>query len=174
VKIKKSTVKALRFLAVCLLIMYLMYGHKYRVTYNSGESMHPTYSDGEWIYVQKRKSLPQNWTPSQLDVIVVRADGDDLIKRVIGVAGDTIAIQHGRIVLNGQVLKDSFANQNITYWIESEEERSKKPRHEWLFFNTDTQEDVIPEGFVWVIGDNRHLSWYGMVEIKKIKGLVIF
>ena len=36
------------------------------------------------------------------------------------------------------------------------------------------KEVKIPEGFAWVIGDNRNLSWYGMVEIKNIKGLVIF
>jgi len=174
VKIKESTYKALRFLALCLVVMYLMFGYKYKVTYNLGESMQPTYSDGEWIYVQKRGHLPKHWTPSQLDVIIVKADGDDLVKRVIGVAGDTITIQHGRIVLNGEIYKDLFTSQNITFWLEDEKERAKKPRNEWLFLNTDTQEEVIPEGFVWVIGDNRHLSWYGLVEIKNVKGLVIF
>jgi signal peptidase I len=172
--IKKSTVRALRFLVLCLVVMYLMFGYRYRVTYNLGESMHPTYYDGEWIYVQKRKNLPRNWTPSQLDVIVVKGDGDTLIKRVIGIAGDTIAIQHGRIILNGEIYKDPYTNQNITFWLEDEETRIKKPRKEWLFLNADTKEEAIPEGFIWVIGDNRHLSWYGLVKIKDIKGLVVF
>jgi signal peptidase I len=136
--------------------------------------MYPTFKDGEWIYVQKRGNLPPRWTPTKFDVIIVGADGDSLIKRVIGVAGNTIAIKHGRIILNGKIYKDRFANQNITFWLEDEEERSKKPKREWLFSNDDAQEKTIPKGFVWVIGDNRSLSWYGMVKIKNIKGLVIF
>ena len=127
-KIKESSFKALRFLALCLLVMYLMFGHQYRVTYNFGESMHPTLQNGEWVYVQKSGSLPSHWNPTMLDIIIVEADGDDLIKRVIGVAGDTIAIQHGRIVLNGEIYKDQFTNQNITFWLEDEEERLKKPK----------------------------------------------
>jgi len=173
-KIKESTFKALRFLALCLVVMYLMFGYRYKVTYNLGESMHPTFKDGEWVYVQKRGNLPPHWTPAKFDIIIVGADGDDLIKRVVGVAGDTIAIKHGKIILNGKTFKDQFANQSITFWSEDEEERLKKPKGEWLFFNEDTQEETIPKGSVWVIGDNRSLSWYGMVKIKNIKGLVIF
>ena len=172
--IKKSTVRALRFLVLCLVLMYLMFGYRYRVTYNLGESMHPTLQNGEWVYVQKSRSLPSYWNPSILDIIIVEADGDDLIKRVIGVAGDTIAIENGRIVLNGEIYKDQFTNQNITFWLEDEEERLKKPKKEWLFLNANIQEETIPKGFVWVIGDNRSLSWYGLVRTKDIKGLVIF
>jgi signal peptidase I len=173
-KIKESTFKALRFLALCLVVMYLIFGYRYKVTYNLGESMYPTFKNGEWIYVQKIRNLPSHWTPAQFDIVIVESDGDDLIKRVIGVAGDTIAIEHGRIVLNGRIYKDQFASQNITFWLEDEEERSKKPRKEWLFLNSDIQEEKIPKGFIWVIGDNRGLSWFGMVKIKNIKGLVIF
>ena len=173
-KIKESTFKALRFLALCLLVMYLIFGFRYRVTYNLGESMRPTFKDGEWIYVQKIGNLPSHWTPAKFDVIIVEADGDDLTKRVVGVAGDTIAIKHGRITLNGKIYKDQFTNQNITFWLEDEGERLKKPKREWLFLNANTQEETIPRGFVWVIGDNRGISWYGLVRTKDIKGLVIF
>ena len=27
---------------------------------------------------------------------------------------------------------------------------------------------------IWVIGDNRHMSWYGLIKIKDIKGLVLY
>ena len=30
----------------------------------------------------------------------------------------------------------------------------------------------VPEGFVWLIGDNRSYSWYGLVSIDKIVGKV--
>lgn len=44
--------------------------------------------------------------PHRGDVVVVKAPGRDAdyIKRVIAVAGDTIAVDHGRVVLNGRPL----------------------------------------------------------------------
>ena len=173
-KIKESSFKALRFLALCLLVMYLMFGYQYKITYNYGESMVPTFSDGAWIYVQKRNYLPKEWTPSKLDVVVVRADGEDLTKRVIGVEGDLVYIKYGKIHINDKIYKDQFSDIHITFWTEDEEVRNKKPKNEWLFLNTNQDIGVVPKGCVWVIGDNRSMSWYGMVKIKDIKGLVIF
>jgi len=31
----------------------------------------------------------------------------------------------------------------------------------------------IPKGYVWVIGDNIEDSWYGLLPIKGIKGIII-
>ena len=153
-KIKESSFKALRFLALCLLVMYLMFGHQYKVTYNHGESMVPTFSDGAWIYVQKRNYLSREWTPSKLDIIVVRADGEDLTKRVVGLEGDLVHIKYGKIYVNDKVYKAPFSGIHITFWIEDEEIRNKKPKNEWLFLNVNQDIGVVPKGLVWVIGDN--------------------
>ena len=42
-------------------------------------------------------------TPERGDIVTVarRGDGADLIKRVIGLPGDTIAVRHGQVILNG-------------------------------------------------------------------------
>ena len=42
--------------------------------------------------------------PARGDIVTVarRSDGADLIKRVIGLPGDTIAVSHGQIILNGR------------------------------------------------------------------------
>jgi len=173
-KIKESSFKALRFLAICLLVMYLMFGYQYRVTYNLGESMVPTFSDGDWIYVQKRNYLSDEWTPSKLDIIVVERSGEDLTKRVVGLEGELVYIKNGKIYINDKIYKDQFSDIHITFWLEDEETRSEKPKNEWLFLNVDQDIGVVPKGYVWVIGDNRPLSWYGMVKIKDIKGLVVF
>jgi len=173
-KLKESSFKALRFLAICLLVMYLMFGHQYRVTYNYGESMVPTFSDGEWVYVQKRDYFPKDWVPSKLDVIIVHADGEDLTKRVIATEGDFVKIRHGKIYVNGKIYKDRFSDHHITFWTEDEETRKTKPKQDWLFLNTDQDIGLVPKGYIWVIGDNRSLSWYGLVRLDDIKGLVIF
>ncbi|WP_213981663.1 signal peptidase I [Sphingomonas sp. dw_22] len=43
-------------------------------------------------------------TPERGDIVIVvrRGDGADLIKRVIGLPGDTIEVSHGQVILNGR------------------------------------------------------------------------
>jgi signal peptidase I len=53
--------------------------------------------------------------PERGDVVTVarRGDGSDLIKRVIGLPGDTIAVSHGVVILNGKPVPrvaDGYAN----------------------------------------------------------------
>ncbi|WP_010543735.1 signal peptidase I [Sphingomonas elodea] len=45
-------------------------------------------------------------TPERGDIVIVvrRGDGEDLIKRVIGLPGDTIAVRHGQVILNGKAV----------------------------------------------------------------------
>ena len=91
-----------------------------RRMYIPSESMMPTLLKGDQLIVAK---YPYGWsfaslaihgdlrfpgrifgrTPARGDVVtVVRAgDGEDLIKRVVGLPGDTIQVSHGQLILNG-------------------------------------------------------------------------
>lgn len=86
-------------------------------------SMTPTMLTGDQIVVSKypygwsQASLPVHGTtilpgrlfgklPERGDIVTVarRSDGEDLIKRVIGLPGDTIEVSHGRVILNGRMV----------------------------------------------------------------------
>ena len=131
--------------------------------------MVPTYTHRENVVYEMDFPVERNNV-----VIIKETPWETLIKRVVGLEGDVINIKHGKIILNGKIYKDEYSHQNITYWTESEEVRMTKPKEEWLFFNTDEKVGVVPKGFVWVIGDNRSMSWYGMVSKNNIKGVVIW
>ncbi len=60
-----------------------------------------------------------------------------LIKRVIGVPGDTIEVKNGSIIRNGKEIKESWRKMPIKYEME---------------------QITIPENFLWVLGDNRNNS----------------
>lgn len=86
-------------------------------------SMLPTLSIGDYVLVAKwpygvsRYSFPFGFPsfdgrlfsrlPKRGDVVVFNAPGDnrDLIKRVIGLPGDTVAVEGGTLILNGKPLQ---------------------------------------------------------------------
>ena len=137
--------------------------------------MEPTHSNGDILIIEKSRFLGGNWKPDRTDVVVIRdkESGDDLTKRVIALEGETVIIKNGYIYVDGKKIKDIWSNGNIIFYTEDKETRDKKPKHEWLFLNTNSQPTKVPEGCVWVIGDNREISWYGVLPIKEIKGIVI-
>ncbi len=161
--------------SVVLIILIFPFTSDYRIVFVAGDSMHPTYVHGEMIIEEKISSLDEYWKPNRGDIVVVLTeDKEKLIKRVIGLEGEYIRIKHGKIYINDKKHKDDWSYQNITYWIESEETRAKKPKEEWLFFNTYQDVGRVPKDHIWVIGDNRHMTWFGFVKAKEIEGKVLY
>ena len=160
--------------AIMLFTIYLFIGKDYRFTYNHGRSMEPTYDDGDWLIVQHKTKLPKDWTPDRYDNVIVNVDGEKLSKRVIALEGEYVRIKHGKIFINDKERKDSYGQGGVIYWLEEKEVRARKPQPEWLFLNVDQDIGLVGKGEVFVIGDNRKISWYGKVKVRDIKGLVIF
>jgi signal peptidase I len=77
----------------------------------SGSSMRPTLEGGEYIIVSRlayRLGKPQRG-----DIVVFQSPdpstSEDLIKRVVGLPGDTVKFVHGRVWLNGAFLDEPYA-----------------------------------------------------------------
>lgn len=108
-----------------------------------GSSMEPIYSHGDYLLVDE---ISYRLTePSRGDVIIFKFPGDPstfYIKRVIGLPGETIAIQSGKIRI-----KDDEASEGFVI----EENYIKEP------FLGDT-EVVLGDGEYFVLGDNRNAS----------------
>ena len=158
------------FTAILLLAIYIVFGYKYKVIYNTGESMEPHHSHREWLILERAPSN-KNWVPDRYDVVVFHNGGEKLTKRVIGLPGDTVEIKNGYIFLNGKKLEEPYGKGNITYYTEDEEIRAKKPENEWLFLNDYKSIQKVPEGHFWAIGDNRPYSWFGVGKISDIIGV---
>ena len=169
--------KPLWLAAICLFVIWAIIGHQYRFTYNHGTSMEPTYSDGDWMVVEKRDKLPKDWAPDRYDVIVIRneKEKENLCKRVIGIPGDKIEIKEGHIFVNGNKLEGPYGHGRISYFLTDE---NGEDLHYWgtrdkVVKYPDEQQIIVAEGCVWVIGDNRELSLYGILPVEDIEGLVI-
>lgn len=81
---------------------------------------------------------------------------DTLVKRVIAVGGQTVDLQGGFVVVDGVVLDEPY-----THGLPSEPMTQPMPY-------------VVPEGFVWLMGDNRTNSAdsrvFGAVPLSDIRG----
>jgi signal peptidase I len=121
-----------------------------------GFSMVPTLQDGEYVLVNRlayRSHLPERG-----DIIVFSSPQTtdlDLIKRVIGLPGDTVEISGGAVRVNGQVLEEPYIAAAPVY------------NGEW----------EVPDGKLFVLGDNRNDSSdshaWGLLPLENVIGKAI-
>lgn len=112
--------------------------------------------------------------PQDGDVAVftppIPSDGDDFIKRVIGVPGDRISIADGIVYRNGKPLSEPYENQPPDYDLKIADYgiyvagadgvmRRLDPHVANIPPKADWQApDRIPKGFYFMLGDNRRYS----------------
>ena len=100
-----------------------------------GNSMYPTL--GNYNYILINRAIYWNSMPKAQDIVVFKSQLKDekiLIKRVIAVAGDSLKIRDSKVFVNGVQLDEPYIHRQLT---------------------TGTIDTVIPEGHVFVMGDNR-------------------
>ncbi|HCC67608.1 TPA: signal peptidase I, partial [Patescibacteria group bacterium] len=92
-----SFVETVVIALVIAVVLYLFLMTPHEVL---GNSMHPTYKNGE--YLMANKVLYRFSEPRRGDVIIFKySETQDFIKRIIGVPGDSLTIKDGKILING-------------------------------------------------------------------------
>ena len=147
-----------RFWLVLSAVVLLLIGVRIFVVdwiWIDGESMLPTLKDGELVLAIKLSKT----TLQTGDIAIVRyPNGKQCVKRVIGVAGDTIEIRDNHLILNGDIMDESYV-------YESQQENMEKI--------------TVPEATIFVMGDNRNYSTdsrnpeIGPIQSEDIVGRVV-
>src|SRR5512143_3883759 len=81
-----------------------------------GSSMLPTLHDGEFVLVNKLAY--RTGAPGRGDIIVFRSTTEtnlDLIKRIVGVPGDTVTAADGHVSVNGERVYEPYINAAPNY-----------------------------------------------------------
>lgn len=75
-----------------------------------GQSMEPNLHDNERVILEKVSY--RIGEPARGDIIVFPVEGEPLplIKRVIGLPGETVEIRNGRVLIDGVVLREPYAS----------------------------------------------------------------
>ena len=172
----KSPFQARAFIRVSLLLLLvigaIVLKSNYKIFKVDGESMTNTLGSGDVVLVDKQ--FYDSDPPQRGDVIVCVGDGDVLIKRIVGVPGDTVQIIEGFIIVNGALYEDEFENYQITISLVDE---YGDPLRSWVDGEPVYEYANEPEIYLssieyWVIGDNRAISWYGIIDEADIIGKV--
>lgn len=143
---------------LALVIDYLLFDN----FYVNGDSMQPTLNGGDPDVDDDGDIVMLNIvaTPERGDIVVFLYDwaSDEaryLVKRVIGVAGDTVEIRSGDLYVNGQLRQEDYI---------------KEPMYNYSYPAV-----TVPEGHYYVLGDNRNNSAdsrvIGCVPADKIAGV---
>lgn len=127
-----------------------------------GISMFPYLHNSDFILVYKLQYAYSD--PQRGDVVVFRhSETQDYIKRVIGLPGETVLIQNGKVYINGKELHESYLDSTVATQPESTI-REGVPY-------------VVPAGQYLCMGDNRPYSTdsrdFGAVPKDYIEGRAV-
>jgi signal peptidase I len=127
--------------------------------------------------------------PERGDIVVFKWPVDeskDFIKRVVAIEGDTIEIKNDVLYLNGEKTETTYVGKytdnNITgaeIYQESLGENEHYILDQYVRYE-DMAPITVPEGSIFVMGDNRDNSqdsrYWGFVSLNKVKGkaLIIY
>lgn len=112
-----------------------------------GESMEPNFETQERLIVNK--ILYKFRKPQRGEVIVFHATAEkDYIKRVIALPGEKVKVEGDQVFINGELLEQDYLKEAI--------EKAHKAGHNYNTRNF--PETVVPEGTIFVMGDNRRNS----------------
>jgi signal peptidase I len=135
------------------LAAYLFFGHLCLPLWIRGGSMEPAWRDGGFVFLWRPRFVFRE--PEVGDVVALRMVGTRvmLLKRVVALAGDTVAFRAGTLYVNDALRHEPYVRSGCDWEL--------SPRR-------------VDDGCVYVVGDNRgmhqDLHRFGQVERHRIVG----
>ena len=160
----RETYEWLRSCVECVLVIVLVFTFAVRMMGVQGPSMRQTLQQGDRLLVLN-SLLVREYNAG--DIVIARKDtfsDDPIVKRIIAVGGQTVDIDFtsGTVYVDGEALEEDYINDR-TYTFEGTE------------FPL-----VVPEGSVFLMGDNRNMSTdsreprIGTVDTRYLIGKAVF
>ena len=160
-KSKYELMSWIQSLAVAFVIAIVVRQFLFTPVIVSGQSMEPTFKNDNKIVISKIHKI------NRFDMIVFHAPNseEDFIKRVIGLPGDVVVMKDDSLYINGEEYLEDYVQANKDQIFEGQK-------------LTQDFEVEVPEGYLYVLGDNRRHSMdsrvIGVIDEKSVVGAVTF
>lgn len=138
---KKEIYSWIKTIVFAIVLAFIFRTYIFSPAYAMSVSMEPTLHEGQILIISKVNYLVGE--PERGDIVVIDSKQDklehlNLIKRVVGMPGETVEIKDNKVYIDGKVLEPDF---------------TQSPTPDFGFVKT-----TIPEGEYMVMGDNRENS----------------
>ena len=122
----------------------------------NGDSMNQTLKDGEILLLEKYDKKFERF-----DIVVLNYNGEKLVKRIVGMPGESVRYLNNILYINGEKVSEKFLTEET-----------------YDFDLKVLGYDKIPENYYFVVGDNRDNSLdsrlIGLISKDDIEGKAIF
>ncbi|MDX8345810.1 MULTISPECIES: signal peptidase I [Rossellomorea] len=162
VKKKNETLEWMKAMVIAVVIVFTVRAFLFTPIVVDGASMNTTLQDHERMIVSKLRE------PERFDIVVFHAnEKQDYIKRVIGLPGDKIEFKKDTLYVNGKAYKEPYLDKQKKN-INGDLTRPFKLE------DTAVGQATVPEGHLFVMGDNRRNSTdsrqIGAIPIDEVVG----
>lgn len=131
------------YLIAVVLVLLVLFRGVFLLGFVTSGSMEPTLPEHSLFLSWHLSYAVADSVPERGEIVLFTSDelGQALVKRVVGLPGETVSFQDGQVLINGTALDETYLpDQGITY-----------PRNEGDSF-------TVPDGCVFLLGDHRDNS----------------
>ncbi|QMV41408.1 signal peptidase I [Cohnella cholangitidis] len=129
-------------LIVAVAIVLLLKAFVFQLSTVKKISMEPTLHENEWLFINKIVLKIGNLDRGDVVILKDPTEGSEgkeyLVKRIVGIPGDTVEIREGELYINGDLKVESYTDVKIE--------------------GEDFPLTTVSAGHYFVLGDNRHAS----------------
>lgn len=159
-KLSRELIEWLSSIVFALIFVVVLFTYVFSIVGVSGGSMEPNFYTGDRVVISGLF-----YKPKAGDVVVItqpNEKNEPLIKRIVALGGQTVEIdtEEGIVYVDGKALEEPYLNQKT-------------------FNDGELSGPVtVPEGYVFVLGDNREISWdsryheVGFIDERYLSGKV--
>lgn len=173
-RVASVALNVILILLVLIIVFELTLFSRFKRFYVVGQSMYPTLTGADYTYNSVGERIIEAGgdyvyadtaaTPQRGDIVVITTSNSGslatIIKRAIAFGGEKVELVDGALYIDGALIEEPYVSPE-----NNQSERNTYP------------ETLVPEGYVFVLGDNRDNSNdsrgdYGMIALSDIVGVV--